>query len=465
MRHRYSPYFSSIQLIVDLIVINLAFLGALWLRFTWIAKGVLPVSQLHYTIFLLIYNLTWIFLVLIFKPYNYARHNVNLNTLLSNFFKIALIHLTVVIAFWVFVKGYYYSRGHLILSTGIMIVLGVSWRVLATYFIKQYRLLGYNKRNYIIIGYGELSETIKNYYDLNPEIGYVFKGYFDQKAVGNNIYPFSEDMTGLEEFIMDEQIDHIYLCQPYLTNETIQALIQLGEKHKLKVMIQIDFRGFLTNEATIEYHDYLPLINVATKAFSNVRNEVLKRAFDLTFSLLVVIIGAPVFIIIAILVKLTSKGPVFFIQERSGRWGKPFKIIKFRSMVPDSDKIAERHSKGDNDQRITKFGRFLRKTRLDELPQFFNVIAGDMSIVGPRPLARYDVDMLMKESPTKFKRVLTIKPGITSIGQVKVGYTDSPEESVKRLNYDLLYVDNPSLKTDLWLIARTILVVLQRKGR
>src|SRR5690606_36485747 len=125
------------------------------------------------------------------------------------FFKITLIHLTVVIAFWVLVKGYYYSCGHLILSTGIMLVLGVSWRVLATNFIKQYRLLGYNKRHYIIIAYGELSETINNYYGLNPGIGYVFKGYFDQKAVGNNIYPFSEDLTGLEEFLMDEQIDHI----------------------------------------------------------------------------------------------------------------------------------------------------------------------------------------------------------------------------------------------------------------
>jgi exopolysaccharide biosynthesis polyprenyl glycosylphosphotransferase len=465
MRHRYSSYFSTIQLISDLVVLNIAFYGALWLRFVWIAQNKLPVSELHYTIFWLVYNLLWIILVFITRPYQHSRHNFNLNALLSSFIKVFALHLALVVTFWVFVKGYYYSRGHLIVSSAILIFLGVAWRIAATYFIKRYRLSGFNKRNYIIVGYGELSDTIKNYYEMNPDMGYIFKGYFDKNARNLSVMSWHDNLELLEEYILDERIDHIYCCQPYLDNRDLQAIIQLGEKHKIKVMLQIDFRGFLTNDATLEYHDYIPVINITTKAFSNVRNEVLKRIFDLTFSLLVMILGLPVFVTIAILVKLTSKGPVFFMQERSGRWGEPFKIIKFRSMVPDADKIAQMHSTGAGDKRITRFGMFLRKTRLDELPQFFNVIAGDMSIVGPRPLARYDVEMLMKQSPTKFKRALTIKPGITSIGQVKVGYADNAEESVKRLNYDLIYVDNPSLRTDLWLIARTVLLVFQRKGK
>ncbi len=465
MRHRYSSYFSTIQLISDLVVLNVAFYGALWVRYVWIAQNKLPVSELHYTIFWLVYNLIWIILVFIIRPYHHSRHNFNLNALLSSFFKILALHLALVVTFWVFVKGYYYSRGHLVLSSAMLVFLGVTWRIAATYFIKRYRLSGFNKRNYIIVGYGELSDTIKNYYEMNPDMGYIFKGYFNKHAHNPSVMSWHDNFDLLEEYIMDERIDHIYCCQPYLDHRDLQAIIQLGEKHKIKIMLQIDFRGFLTNDATLEYHDYIPVINITTKAFSNVRDEVLKRIFDLTFSLLVVILGSPVFVIIAILVRLTSKGPVFFLQERSGRWGEPFKIIKFRSMVPDADKIAQMHSTGAGDKRITKFGMFLRKTRLDELPQFFNVIAGDMSIVGPRPLARYDVDMLMKQSPTKFKRALTVKPGITSIGQVKVGYADNAEESVKRLNYDLTYVDNPSLKTDLWLIARTVLLVFQRKGK
>ncbi|WP_345031103.1 sugar transferase [Ravibacter arvi] len=465
MRHRYSNYFSSLQFVADLLIINIAFLGALWLRFVIVAKSALPVSELHYTIFWLVYNLIWIILVLVLKPYRFLRHSFNLNELMSRFFQVAALHLALVIAFWVFVKGYYFSRGHLVLATGLLFFLGVGWRIIATYLVKKYRLSGYNRRNYIIVGYGELSDAVKNYYDMSPDIGYVFKGYFDKHSIVPFVKAWHHNLAVLEEFIMDERIDHIYCCQPYLDNQDIQAIIQLGEKHKIKVMLQIDFRGFLTNEATLEYHDYIPVINISTKAFSNVRTEVLKRTFDLVFSLTVVTLGSPVFIIMAVLVKFTSKGPVFFLQERSGRWGEPFKIIKFRSMVPDSDKIAQKHSMGDHDKRITKFGRFMRKTRLDELPQFFNVIAGDMSIVGPRPLARYDVEMLMKESPTKFKRILTIKPGITSIGQVKVGYADNAQESVRRLNYDLLYVDNPSLRTDLWLIARTVLLVFQKKGR
>ena len=435
------------------------------MRFVWIAQNKLPVSELHYTIFWLVYNLLGIILVFITRPYQHSRPNFNLNTLLSSFFKILALHLALVVTFWVFVKGYYYSRGHLVLSSAMLAFLGIAWRIAATYFIKRYRLSGFNKRNYIIVGYGELSDTIKNYYEMNPDMGYIFKGYFDNHARNPSVKSWHDNLDLLEEYIMDERIDHIYCCQPYLSNRDLQAIIQLGEKHKIKIMLQIDFRGFLTNDATLEYRDYIPVINITTKAFSNVRNEVLKRIFDLTFSLLVVILGSPLFVIIAVLVKLTSRGPVFFIQERSGRWGEPFRIIKFRSMVPDSDRIAQMHSTGAGDKRITKFGMFLRKTRLDELPQFFNVIAGDMSIVGPRPLARYDVEMLMKQSPTKFKRALTVKPGITSIGQVKVGYADNAEESVKRLNYDLIYVDNPSLKTDLWLIARTVVLVFQRKGK
>jgi exopolysaccharide biosynthesis polyprenyl glycosylphosphotransferase len=465
MRHRYSAYFFPIQLVIDLIVLNTAFLSALWIRFVFIAHGTLPVSKLHYTIFWLVYNLLWIILVLLTKPYTHSRHNFNLNSQLARFFRIAILHLVLVIAFWVFIKGYYYSRGHLILSSGILVFAGILWRIVATYLIKRYRISGYNKRNYIIVGYGELSDTVKNYYEMNPDIGYTFKGYFDKDTIAPNVKSWHHNLAGMEEYILDERIDLIYCCQPYLENKDIQEIIQLGEKHKIKIMVQIDFRGFLTNEATLEYHDFIPVINISTKAFSNVRREVLKRIFDLVFSLLVVTLGFPVFLIIGLLVKLTSKGPIFFLQERSGRWGEPFKIIKFRSMVPNSDRIAQKHSMGDGDLRITKFGSFLRKTRLDELPQFFNVIAGDMSIVGPRPLARYDVDMLMKESPNKFKRVLTIKPGITSIGQVKVGYADNAQESVKRLNYDLIYVENPSLRTDIWLIARTVLLVFQKKGK
>jgi putative colanic acid biosynthesis UDP-glucose lipid carrier transferase len=196
-----------------------------------------------------------------------------------------------------------------------------------------------------------------------------------------------------------------------------------------------------------------------------------KRSFDITFSGIALIIGSPLLIILALITKLTSKGPIFYKSERIGLWGEKFHMFKFRSMHVNADEIADKllngdkHSIGEHDPRITNWGRFMRKTRLDELPQFFNVIKGDMSIVGPRPLPQYDVDMLMDNSPDNFQKILSIKPGITSMGQIKFGYASNTEENVERMNFDLLYLNKYSLRTDLWLIFQTAKIMIQGKGK
>jgi putative colanic acid biosynthesis UDP-glucose lipid carrier transferase len=174
------------------------------------------------------------------------------------------------------------------------------------------------------------------------------------------------------------------------------------------------------------------------------------------------IFGAPIFITLGLVTKLTSKGPIIFAQERTGQWGKKFRIYKFRSMF-----VGARlgHSEGVLDKRITPWGRFLRKTRLDELPQFYNVLRGDMSVVGPRPLADYDVKTLMDESPEDFKLILSVKPGITSIGQVKFGYAGSPDEIRRRLRYDLLYLNKISFFFDMWLIMKTMVIMIKKQGK
>ena len=199
--------------------------------------------------------------------------------------------------------------------------------------------------------------------------------------------------------------------------------------------------------------------------FSSRRDRITKRVFDLVFSLLVMIAGFPVFLLVMLLVKISSPGPVFFVQERSGQWGRIFRIYKFRTMYVDADKFGLQHSTGDSDPRITPIGRFLRKTRLDELPQFFNVLKGDMSVVGPRPLNQYDVDMLMGAARHDFQRILTVPPGITSIGQIKVGYATNIKENLLRLQHDTQYLKEYSLITDIHLIIMTIQVMLLGRGK
>ncbi len=417
----------------------------------------------HYVILWLVFNLCWFGLQLVLKPYLYSRVSFNFDRLLRKFFELTTWHIGLIALFWTFIQGYYYSRGHLALTYLFFIVLGCTWRLVAVYLIKLYRVHGFNRRKYIVVGYGELSHSITSFYEMNPDMGYEFHGYFGKGVQIDNL--LTGHLSGLEDYIQHNGIDYVYCCLPYLTNDEVRKVIEISGRYQANVMMIVDFRGFLTNKAVIEYHDYMPVIKVSTEAYSNVRNETLKRIFDLFFSSGVVVAGAPLFLLIALAVRLNSKGPVFFLQERSGRWGKTFKIIKFRSMYVNADEIRQKHSLGDQDPRITSVGRFLRKTRLDELPQFFNVIKGDMSVVGPRPLARYDVDMLMEESPAQFKKILTIRPGITSIGQIMVGYATDVSESTRRMKYDLVYLDKASLKTDMWLIAQTVVLMLQRKGK
>lgn len=191
--------------------------------------------------------------------------------------------------------------------------------------------------------------------------------------------------------------------------------------------------------------------------------KVIKRAFDICFSLAVLLLGAPLFLLLAIITKLTSKGPVFYKQERIGINGKPFYIYKYRSMRVDAEKDGPQLSK-DNDPRITKWGQIMRKTRLDELPQFWNVLKGDMSVVGPRPERQHFIQQIIEKAPG-YQLLLSIKPGITSIGQVYYGYAENVDQMCQRMLFDLRYLNEVNIQTDINIILQTVKVMFQGKGK
>ena len=191
--------------------------------------------------------------------------------------------------------------------------------------------------------------------------------------------------------------------------------------------------------------------------------ESLKRLIDVVVSVVSMILLIPVYIFLAIGVKLSSKGPVFYTQERIGLRGKPFKIHKFRSMYVGAEQGKPQLS-SSTDSRITPFGKMLRRLRLDETPQFYTVLIGDMSLVGPRPERQYFIDQIIKQAP-HYRLLQRVKPGITSWGQVKFGYASNVDEMIQRLKYDILYVENMSLAMDFKIMAYTILIILQGRGK
>lgn len=189
----------------------------------------------------------------------------------------------------------------------------------------------------------------------------------------------------------------------------------------------------------------------------------LKRGIDLVASAVALVLLLPVFALLAVLVKRNSPGPIFFRQERIGKNGKPFRIIKFRSMYVNAEQAGPALSQ-DHDPRITPVGRILRKTRLDELPQFWNVLVGDMSLVGPRPERQFWIDQIVARAP-EFLQLLRVKPGITSLGQVRFGYASNVDEMVQRLRYDLLYLTHMSLSWDFRILFYTVQIVFQGRGK
>ena len=317
----------------------------------------------------------------------------------------------------------------------------------------------------IIVGDGE--KALKIYNDLqNEEItsGSKIIGYINKNGKKNDFFSlqYLGTTNQLTEIISQYKIEEIIIAlEQEEENEMFDIICLAGQDVEIK--IPADRKDILMGNVKSNAIFNTPLITV-TQGLMAPWQQILKRIFDIVISLIAIIILSPVYLITSIIVYSTSKGPIFYKQERIGYKGKPFHMHKFRSMYTNAENNGPMLSSGDKDPRITPFGRFMRKVRLDEIPQFYNVLKGTMSIVGPRPERQFFIDQIVKKAP-EYRLLHRIKPGITSWGQVKYGYAESVDEMVERLKYDLIYLENPSLSTDIKILFYTAVIILQGRGK
>ncbi|MFT6716435.1 MAG: exopolysaccharide biosynthesis polyprenyl glycosylphosphotransferase [Saprospiraceae bacterium] len=322
--------------------------------------------------------------------------------------------------------------------------------------------------NAIIIGQSE--KALKLYNELENSkrsAGYFFKGYLSVKSSVNESLassPLSKlgNIENLLEVIQKHEIKEVVIATDKRELESINKLISDLQTCDVNIKIIPDMHNILTGQVKMNSIMHAALIEIDFDSTPHWQ-KVSKRCFDIFLSSFFLVLLSPVYLTLAILVKSESNGPIFFRQERIGKKGKPFFIIKFRSMYTDAETQGPQLSK-DNDSRITSIGRILRKTRMDEIPQFYNVLKGEMSIVGPRPERIYFINLIYEKAP-QYKFLYKIKPGITSWGQVKFGYAENVDEMIERLKFDLIYLENRSFLVDVKILIYTALVILQGKGK
>ena len=320
--------------------------------------------------------------------------------------------------------------------------------------------------NTLLIGGGPAAlEVYREISGQRESTGNYFIGFLKSDADENSVLdaciPCLGRLEELDRVVTDLQVEEIIIAISTGTTGDLEKII--GTLHTVQIPIKAipGLNDLLTGNIKLRNLFGTPLIEVSPYLIPEWQVQ-LKHFFDIAASLLAIILFSPLMLVLGLIIKITSRGPVLYSHERIGRYGKPFHILKFRSMYLDAEKNGPELS-NRNDQRITPIGRFMRRHRLDELPNFFNVLKGDMAIVGPRPERQFYIDQILERAP-HYILLQKVKPGITSWGQVKFGYAENVDQMILRLRYDLLYIENMSLTLDFKIIIYTIITIFKGRG-
>ncbi|MFT4033153.1 MAG: hypothetical protein QM669_12090, partial [Siphonobacter sp.] len=299
-KHRFSKYFLPFSISIDVVLLTLCFLASYVLR-----PAHVHITSIEYRLFCLFFDALWVVIVLLGGTNKYSRTSFELFSILSKLFIALLWHIAIVSILWVSIQGYFFSRVHLLLTYFLFATFAFGWRATAVYFLRYIRFKGLNNRKFVVVGWGELSGLIVNYYRQHPEMGMEFNGYFDVLTPENQ-RNLRGDISLLSRFIQEHNIDIVYVCLPYLDNKVISYLLKNSIVQNTSTKLIIDFQGFIRNRMEVEYHGNIPILNVYNNNHAyQYQIEIPKRIFDIVFASSVLIIASPFYILVAIITKLT----------------------------------------------------------------------------------------------------------------------------------------------------------------
>ena len=408
-----------------------------------------------YLFLLIILCLAWLLIGSFFRLFDYDRA-ARVEIMLSNLLKAFLVNGLMIATLLFILNSNTFSIDYLYHTLFFAFISLIIWRAFSVLLIKNYRKLGYNYKNVVIVGAGNISLQLNQFFS-KKEHGYKLLAIFNGQKNHKDLSCPCLHIDELESFCEKNNVEEIYYSESINDEITLKKMMLFCDDKMIRLRIAPDFSSFKQRKIKIDFLGGSPVITLRDEPLQNEINRIIKRFFDFIFSLFVILLVMSWLVpIIGIIINLTSKGPIFFTQSRSGLDNKEFICYKFRSMTVNKMSDVKQASK--NDPRMTKFGRFLRKTSLDEMPQFFNVLMGDMSVVGPRPhMLKHTKDYAKIIDGFMVRHLVT--PGITGSAQVNGfrGETKTKEDMENRVVYDVWYIENWTFLLDIKLIFLTII--------
>ncbi|MDA7794148.1 sugar transferase [Flavobacteriales bacterium] len=456
-------------ILLDILSASSSWLIFLYYRTVYIENGQTFFINEDRFIGLVLINLLWIIFYLLSGSYTNIYRKSRLKELFQIFI-VSIIGVTIIF-FAVLLDDFIVNYKQYYSSFLALFCIHFGLTSFLRFFLTSYTARKVHKKiigfNTLIIGDNE--KAIQLFHDLENEqksSGHIIKGFVSLESKKHfkleEFIPYLGDCNDVKKIIEEYSIEDVIIAIESSEHSKIENILNYLEDIDVFIKIIPDVYDILSG--TVKMNSILgtPLIEVNHKLQTH-SEFLIKKTIDFVLSFFIILIFSPIYIICAILVKLSSEGPIIYKQKRLGQYGKVFNIYKFRSMYLDAEKDGPQLS-SKTDNRVTSWGRIMRKIRLDETPQFFNVLFGDMSFVGPRPERDFFAKQILEKAP-HYKHIYKVKPGITSWGMVKFGYAENVDEMLERLKYDILYIENMSLLIDLKIMIHTILIILEGRGK